>query len=410
MKVYIIKACADSPFKAYKKYMAAPPQSIFSMAACTPKDVDIQMTDETVDMSIQYATDADIIVIFFSTPDAYRAYEIAEKFSALAKTVILSGLHVKFNQGEALNHCDSIIVGECENVWEDVLSDYKYNKLKRKYESDRAVDMATLNPYPTNIISSEKYNHIWSVVISRGCENHCTYCLVNRYFDSIRYRPIDNIISEIKQSGAKLIELHADNLTADRSYAKELFERLIPLNIKWFGETTVNFADDEELVRLAAKSGLSYLLLGIETPSAESLEKISKGFIDVSQIKKQIKVFHKYNIMIDSAMMFGLDGQKPSIFEETVHFVRDIDLDIAHGITPIPFPGTKFYEELSASGRIISKDWSEYDGRHLVYRHEYLTPSDIDNGIKFFETNVYTLTTAYRYYKFIFRLGLNDIK
>ena len=133
MKVYIIKACAQSKFKEYKKYLAAPPQSIFSIAACTPKGVDIQMTDETVDMPVKYNTKADVVVIFFSTPDAFRAYEIADKFFKLGKKVILSGLHVKFNQDEALKHCDSIIVGECENIWEDVLQDVYNNNLNKRY-------------------------------------------------------------------------------------------------------------------------------------------------------------------------------------------------------------------------------------------------------------------------------------
>ncbi|MCT4633879.1 MAG: hypothetical protein N4A76_14240 [Firmicutes bacterium] len=152
MKVYIIKACAEGPFKVYKKYMAAPPQSIFSLAACTPSDVDIDMVDETVNMKVNFKSDADIIAIFFSTPDALRGYEIADKFRKSGKTVVLGGLHVKFNQKEALKHADTLLVGEYENTWKYLLEDYLSGDLLRIYESTKEVDLSELNPFPLDLI------------------------------------------------------------------------------------------------------------------------------------------------------------------------------------------------------------------------------------------------------------------
>lgn len=410
MKVYIIKACAKSKFKEYKKYMAAPPQSIFSLAACTPYNVDIDMVDETVDMKVNYNNDSNIVAIFFSTPDALRGYEIADKFRKLGKIVVLGGLHVKFNEEEALYHADSLLIGECEGIWEQLVIDYKNGAMKRCYERETEMDLSKVKPFPLSIIPLSQYNYVWSVLVSRGCVNKCNYCLVNRFFKCMRYRPVDNIIEEIKNSGAKIVELHSDNLTADREYAKELFSKLIPLNIKWVGETTASFADDDELLELAAKSGLSYLLLGLETPSKKALSDMDKGFMKIERVKNQIKKLHDYGILVDSAMLFGFEGHTKDIFEETANYVREIDLDVTHAVVPIPFPGTKFFEQLDKDGKILTKDWSKYDGRHLVYKQDYLTEIDIEEGIKYFESKAYTLKSVYRYYKFIAKMGIKAIK
>lgn len=406
MKVYIIKACEESVFKEYKKYMVAPPQSIFSLAACTPKGIEIEMADETVDMKINYKSEAEIIAIFFSTPDAFRGYEIADEFKKRGKTIVLGGLHVKFNRDEALEHGDALLIGESEGIWEQLLKDHENGDLKSQYERCEEVDLLKIKPFPTNLIPLPRYNYVWSVLVSRGCVNKCSYCLVNKFFKSMRFRPVNDIIEEIKNSGAKIVELHSDNLTADREYAKKLFTKLIPLNIAWVGETTASFADDDELLELAAKSGLSYLLLGLETPSQKILSDVDKEFLKAERVKAQIKKLHKYNIIVDSAMLFGFAGHTKEIFEETLGYVKDIDLDITHAVIPIPFPGTKFYEQLKKEGNIKTKDWSKYDGRHLVYKHDNLSQRGIEEGIKYFEEKAYTLKTAYRYYKFMAKMGI----
>lgn len=401
MKALIIKACAQSDFKEYKKYMGAPPQSIFSLAACTPDCIQVEMVDETADMKVNFDSYAEVVAIFFSTPDAWRAYEIADRFKRQGKIVVLGGLHVKFNQQEALLHADSLLVGECEGIWEQLLQDYHDGARRPIYERETPVDLSKVKPYPTNIIPQSRYDYVWSVLVSRGCVNHCHYCLVNRFFRGMRFRPIDDIIEEIRTSGASVVELHSDNLTADREYAKELFTRLIPLNIKWVGETTANFADDDELVALAAKSGLKYLLLGLETPSVKDLEDMDKGFMKIERIKAQVRKLHAHRTLVDSAMLFGFEGHTKDIFEQTIRFVKEIDLDITHAVVPIPFPGTRFFQRLDEQGKILTKDWSKYDGRHLVYQHEHLTQTDIEEGIAYFESHAYTMKSVYRYYKLI---------
>lgn len=391
MKVYLIKASQDSVFKEYKKYMASPPQNIFSVAACTPAEVEIEMCDETMDMKINFNSKADLVAIFMSTPDALRAYDIAKVFRKRGKTVVLGGLHASFLPDEAAEHADAVLIGEAENIWGNLLNDLKNGNLQPRYQCDKLVDLATLKPYPTHLIHPKNYAYYWTVMVGRGCNNGCTYCTVPPFFKEMRFRPIEHIVDEIKNCGTHYIELHADNLTADREYALELFKALKPLNIKWSGESTINFADDEELLQHATESGLHFLLVGLETPSRGALDKSGKGFVSVDSVKKQIATFHKYGVEVDSAFLFGFDEHTTSIFQETLDFVKEINLDSTHSVIVIPFPGTANYKKLKAEGRILTEDWSKYDGAHAVFQPKNMTVEELEYGAWWFYKEIQKL-------------------
>jgi radical SAM superfamily enzyme YgiQ (UPF0313 family) len=213
----------------------------------------------------------------------------------------------------------------------------------------------------------------------------------------MRFRPIEDIVAEIRNCKAEWVELHADNLTADRDYALRLFNALKPLKIKWAGETTLSLADDDELLHAAAESGLSFLLVGLETPSRKALQGAGKGFVSIEKVKNQIEKFHRHNIMVDSGFLFGFDEHDLNIFKETYDFAKEINLDSMHSIIVIPFPGTKFYKDMKDSGRILSDDWSKYDGLHAVFRPAQMTAQQLEEG-------------AYWFYKKTVKMGKNLVK
>lgn len=385
VKVCIIKASESSGFKEYKKSMLGIPQNIFSLAACTPDWVQIQMVDETVDIKVDYKTDADIMVIMFSTPDAVRGYRIADKFRKKGKTVVLGGLHPTFMQEEASEHADSLLIGECEGIWENLLEDWVNGSLKEKYVRSSPLNLKDLKPYPTDIIPAKKYDYSWTVVVSRGCTNNCSYCTVHNFFPSHRKRPIPHIVEEIKNCGTDFIELKADNLTLDREYAMDLFKAISSLNIIWFTSLEPRFADDRELVEAAAESGLRNVLLGIETPSAKSLSEANKEHLQLEKVKEQIRTFHRFDIEVDSAMLFGFDDHDETIWQKTLDFALEIDLDTTHGVVPIPFPGTALFNNLEKDGRLLTRDWSKYEGSYLVYKHPVFKMNDMYKGIMWYE-------------------------
>lgn len=390
MKVCLVKACAEGLYKEYKKERGGPTQNIFSVAAATPDGVELELVDETIDMKVDFDTNADLICLFMSTPDAFRAYDIAEEFKRRGKTVVFGGLHPTFMPDEALEHGDAVMIGEAEEIWEQLLEDFKEDHLQQRYQRTEPFDPAKLKPYPTHLIDKSRFNGFWSVLVARGCRNNCSFCLVNPFFNGIRYRPIENVIEEIRQCGAPWLELHADNLTYDKEYAKELFRALKPLNVTWGGETTTNICEDDELLKLAAESGLKYLLIGLETPSKAALKRMGKGFVSIDKAKEYVKKLHDYDIIVDSGMLFGFDDHDKDIFKETLRFVEEVEIDICPPIIVIPFPGSRLFEQLEREGRILTKDWSQYDGTHAVFEPKQMTADELESGVLWFFNQRYS--------------------
>ncbi|PTP72727.1 B12-binding domain-containing radical SAM protein [Vibrio splendidus] len=384
MKIYLIKASAGSDYSKYKASTGGPPQNIFAAAAATPKWYKLDMVDETIGAKADLYNDADLVVIFMSTPDAYRAYELASKYKKKGKTVILGGLHTQFNPLEAAVYADCLATGEVENYWVELLRDAEFGSLQPIYESSEPVDLSMLNPYPTNIINPEAYNYTWSVVVTRGCPFKCNFCLVPRFFDKFQKRPIENIVSELadlKTLGIEWVELHSDNLTHDREYALALFKAIEPLNMSFYGETTVLIARDTELLSAAVKSGFKAVLLGIETPSEEALKAQKKGFVIPSKMKEYIAEIRSHGIEVWGDFLFGFDEHDTSIFKQTQKFVEDIKVDKVIPHYMIPFPGSESFNQLEREGRLLTKDWSKYDGSHSVYQPSRMSVEELEEGL-----------------------------
>lgn len=384
MKLELIKACSPGPFKEYKRQRGGPPQNIFSAAAATPPHIDVVMVDETAGMNADPHTDADLAAIFMSTPDAPRGYELADQYMSQGKTVVFGGLHATFMPDEALGHGDAVILGELEGVWDQVLSDFQAGRLGGKYQAAEPVDLGTVWPYPTHLIPKEQYDGFWSVLVSRGCPCRCSFCLVPPFFGGIRYRPVENVVAEMRDSGASWIELHADNLTANRDYAIELFKAIRPLNVNWVGETTIKMAEDEELLDLAAESGLKYLLVGLETPSKAALRGSGKAFVKPDRIKEDVRKLHEKGIIVDSCVLFGFDEHDTNIFEETLTFVDQVGVDVCQPVIAIPFPGSALFDQLDREGRILTRDRSKYDGTHAVFEPKGMTAMELEVGYEWF--------------------------
>jgi radical SAM superfamily enzyme YgiQ (UPF0313 family) len=400
MKIYFIKASAGSDYSKYKAETGGPPQNIFAAAAATPKQYQVEMADETIGMQTNVDSDADLIVIFSSTPDAYRAYEISQTFVDKGKTVILGGLHTMFNQDEASEHCHALIIGEIENYWETLLEDFQQGILKDIYQSQAPLDLSKLNPYPTHLIAPKTYNYTWSVVVTRGCPFKCDFCLVHQFFNKFQMRPIENIVAELrhlKSLGIKWVELHSDNLTHNRDYALELFKAIAPLGLKFYGETTALIARDEELLQAAKNAGVKALLLGIETPSIEALKAQKKGFVKPEKMQSYMEIIRKYDIEIWGDFLFGFDEHTSTIFQETVDFVKEIKVDKVIPHFMIPFPGSETFKKLDKENRILTKDWSQYDGSHAVYQPRNMSTAELEAGVYWVWTKTASFMEKLRY-------------
>lgn len=383
MKIYLIKASAGSAYSEYKAETGGPPQNIFSAAAAMPEGVKIEMCDETIGMKTNFKSDADVVAVFMSTPDAYRAYEITQKFRDQGKICLLGGLHTFFFQEEAAKNADALILGESEGLWEEIFTDISNDDLKSAYKRKSPLNLTELKPYPTDLIPVSKYNYTWSVVVSRGCPMKCDFCLVHQFFDQFNLRPIQNIVEEVKalkNQGVEWVELHSDNLTQNKKYALVLFEALAPLKMNFYGETTILIAKDQELLKAAQKAGVKALLFGIETPSEEALKEQGKGFVKPVLIKEYVQIVKSYGIEVVGDFLFGFDAHDTRIFDQTMDFIKDIDVDVVYPHLMIPFPGSESFKKLEAEGRILTRDWAKYDGTNAVFQPAKMSPAELEEG------------------------------
>lgn len=208
--------------------------------------------------------------------------------------------------------------------------------------------------------------------------------MVHEFFDQFQLRPVEQIVAEVKRLkklGVQWVELHSDNLTANRKYALKLFKALAPLNMNFYGETTILIARDEELLQAAKEGGVKALLFGIETPSEAVLKAQGKSFVKPARIKEYVQKVKSYGIEVWGDFLFGLDEEEKEIFQEARYFIEEIGIDKAIPHLMIPFPGSKTFEKLDCEGRILTKDWSKYDGTHAVYQPQNMTPEELENGL-----------------------------
>ncbi|MCG8377289.1 MAG: hypothetical protein MI702_12490, partial [Chlorobiales bacterium] len=189
-----------------------------------------------------------------------------------------------------------------------------------------------------------------------------------------------NELKKLKKLGVEWVELHSDNLTHNRKYAFELFEALASLNMNFYGETTILIAMDKALLEAAQKAGVKTLLFGIETPSEEALKEQGKDFVKPSQIKEYVQIVKDHGIEVVGDFLFGFDAHDTGIFEQTTNFIREVGVDTAYPHLMIPFPGSETYKKLDNEGRILSKDWSKYDGSHAVYQPAKMSPEELEIG------------------------------
>jgi radical SAM superfamily enzyme YgiQ (UPF0313 family) len=352
--------------------------SLLSVAAETPPDIEIKIVDEQVD-DISWEEDADLVGITCMTALANRAYEISFEFRKRGIPVVLGGTHPSFCPEETLEHADAVVVGDAEVIWKKVIEDLRQGRLKGIYKNEFPVELKGLNPPPRELLKSDNYGTVQAAQATRGCNNGCDFCSVAAFHKQTqRQRPVSEVYDEISAISEKFFIFVDDNLTADRDYAKELFKALIPLKKKWITQSTLSIAEDEDLVRLAAKAGCIGLFVGLETFKKENLDSVNKNFNKVEQYREAIKLLHSCGIGVEAGIVFGFDNDTPDVFKNTLTTLDKLEVDVIQVSIFTPLPGT--YRFKTMKNRIYDYDWSNYDFHNVVFSPEKMKANELKAG------------------------------
>jgi len=345
-----------------KTIASLPSLGLLTLAGLTPDRFKVSY-HEIADLKKlpELPMDFDLVAISTFTAQFYEACTVADYYRAHGIPVVMGGITASALREQAGEHCTSVVVGEGELLWPELLADLERGYLKAVYRTEREFDLHDAPMPRFELLDPSKYNRI-TVQTSRGCPHQCEFCassilLTRRY----KVKPVDKVIEEIREIKRlwpkPFIEFADDNSFVHRSHYKELLRRLAGENVRWFTEADVRVAQDEELLGLMQDSGCKQVLIGLESWSSASLRglelKNEWKWRQRDFYKTAIEKIQSYGITVNGCFIFGLDGDTPEVFEETLDFVRDSGLYEVQITFLTAFPGTPLYARLRSEGRIL---------------------------------------------------------
>lgn len=374
----------------------------------------ITLIDE-YNQDIEYDSKYDLVVITVNTPNAIHCYNSSQKFREQGVKVVMGGPHVTLLPNEAIEYCDYIIVGEAEETWPQFLNDFYNNCAKKQYICEDAPSLKGV-PIPRRDLVKGRYFTKGAVFATRGCPYKCSYCNLKQiYCDSFRTRPINEVIEDIKSIKSKYFVFWDDNFFGDIEYSKKLMTELAKLKKKWAAQVTLERCQDEELLRIAKKSGCIYFFVGLESFSQDGLASVNKGINNVSKYKSIINLLHKNGISIQAGIIFGLDTDKKDIFEKTLNACNELGIDGATVSILTPLPRTPIYEQMKSEGRLISNKWTYYNGKtRVAFKPKKMTTEELYDGYMWFRKEFYSIKSIFKrmsisktnlLYNFVVNLG-----
>lgn len=354
------------------------------LKARTPDDITTVMIDERVEPFVPVPTD--LVAMTVETFTARRAWEIADMYRARGVPVVVGGHHPSMVPDEALQHADSVVIGDAEGVWEQVLADAAAGRLEQRYQGGFGFDADQPVSFDRSIFDGRKYAPVSLVQIGRGCRFACDFCSIHAFYGKRReQRSIPEIVDEISGLPAdRIIFFVDDNLFWRRDRFVELMHALAPLKHQWSCQITIDVARDDELLDLMAQAGCALVLIGFESLSKSNLKQMRKNWNGVAgEYHEVIGKLHDRGIMIYGTFVFGYDGDEPHAFVEAAEFARAQGLAIANFNPLTPMPGTGLYDRLKRDGQLLRPHWwldPQFKYGEAIFLPKKLSPEQLRDG------------------------------
>lgn len=383
----------------------SPPLGLGIIAGLTPDNWDIEMIDENFE-EFQYR-EADLVGITALTSAANRAYEIAAIYQEKGIKTVLGGIHVSMRASEAEKYADTIVIGEAEGVWLQLLDDFQKNQLQKRYVGE--LNELTEGVMPRRDLFHPGYTYT-NIQTTRGCPMRCDFCSVHTFNGSkYRARPVEEVLDELETIEDERLFFVDDNLigytkqSADR--AVQLFKGMIARGIKkdWYCQASLNVADNEEVLKYAAESGCRMILIGIESEKIDQLQETNKKMnikIGVDHYEEAFQKIHKHGISVLGALVFGLDSDSLQDIKNRTRFAIDSGIDAMQATIVTPLPGTGLFNRLEKEGRLLytnfPKDWEHYHFLEVIHKPIKMTPQELSDAMQECWTTLWNEKTVYR--------------
>ena len=348
-----------------KVIASLPSLGLLTLAGLTPEDVEITYVDVPNGDEFEKLPAVDLVAISSFSAQIKEAYRLADRFRDQGTQVVLGGLHVTALPLEAARHADSVVIGEGEVSWPQVIADAKRGALKPLYDG-RSTPFDFKNaPMPRfDLLDFQKYNRI-TVQTQRGCPFNCSFCASSiRLAPRYKVKPVEKVIEEIRAIKSlwdrPFIEFADDNTFVNKRHSKELVKAIARENVRWFTESDISVAYDDELLDLLADSGCAQILIGLESPVQSILKDVElKSNWKARQLetyKQSSDRIQSRGITVNGCFVLGLDHTTLETFDDVFDFVRETGLYEVQVTVQTPFPGTPLYEQLHSEGRLLKPE------------------------------------------------------
>lgn len=363
------------------------PLTFAVLASLCPDDVDILLYDDRIeDVPLDLSVDAACFSV--ETYTALRAYGLMDSYRQAGVTVIAGGMHASLLPEEVALHADSVLVGDAESIWSDVVADLRAKALKERYAGTLGVPQSGRLPR-REIFKGKKYFPANLVQFGRGCRFSCAYCASSAYFrQAHHHRPPQEVVREIETQGLKNVIFTDDNIIADRAAALALFRALKPLRLRWGGQASLDLAEDPELMDAMMESGCLGNIFGFESIRRASLECMGKApnLKDFDRYRTKIESLKDHGVFLWGAFSVGHDGDDAESLMETMRFTIERKFAIASYMILVPYPNTPLYAKLAREKRLLygGKWWlsPEYRYNRATFIPKNMAPEELEDTLR----------------------------